>query len=126
MNRFVLHLEDEDGNTIMKSQYRELKMMMMDELALVHSTATIDASYDRMHDENGYCFVLRARDAHELGRGDVFETAEEMERQIEAVKAAVPDAEFVDQTPEETYVKAIDYIREESSKMLAAQGIAFE
>lgn len=123
MNRYRVHLEDDEGTVILRSQLRELKPMSIDELALVHSTALKDVSYEHVHDGDGYHYVLRARDAHELGRGASHETEREMLDEIEAVKACVPRAGFVDETPHEERIRTIDYIRQESNKVLAEQGL---
>ena len=122
-NRFQLRLFDEEGTTIFIGQPREMKPMCIDELALIRSVCEKDSSYQKIFDDRGYHYVLRARDGHELGHGNLFETEQEMLDQIEAVKAVGVEAEFVDETPEEGRIRAYDYVREETGKYLKQFGI---
>ena len=122
-NRFQLRLFDEDGNTIFIGQPREMKPMCIDELALLRSVCEKDNSNQKIFDDRGYHYVLRARDGHELGHGNLFETEQEMLDQIEAVKAVGAEADFVDETPEEDRIRAYDFVREETGKYLKKMGI---
>lgn len=124
-NRYQLRLFDENDETIFIGQPREMKPMCIDELALLRTVCEKDNSYQKIFDERGYHYVLRARDGHELGHGNLFETEQEMLDQIEAVKAVGAEAEFVDETPEETRVRAYDYIRDEMRKSFEEMGIEF-
>ena len=124
-NRFQLRLLDDEGNTVFIGQPREMKPMCLDELAILRKVCDKDNFYEKIHDERGYHYVLRARDAHEIGHGNLFETEQEMLDQIEALKAIGVDAELVDETPEETRVRTFDYVREETSKVLKEMGIEF-
>ena len=122
-NRFQLRLFDEDGNTIFIGQPREMKPMCIDELALLRSVCEKENSYQKIFDDRGYHYVLRARDGHELGHGNLFETEQEMLDQIEAVKAVGAEADFIDETPEEGRIRAYDFVREETGKYLKKMGI---
>ena len=122
-NRFQLRLFDEEGNTIFIGQPREMKPMCIDELALLRSVCEKDNSYQKIFDDRGYHYVLRARDGHELGHGNLFETEQEMLDQTEAVKAVGAEADFVDETPEEDRIRAYDFVREETGKYLKKMGI---
>ena len=122
-NRFQLRLFDDDDNLIFIGQPREMKPMCIDELALLRSVCEKDNFYEKILDERGYHYVLRARDAHEIGHGSLFETEQEMLDQIEAVKAVGATAELVDETPEDVRVRAFDYVRQETGKYLEQIGI---
>ena len=121
-NRFQLKLHEDDGTVIFIGQPREMKPMCIDELALLRSVCEKDNFYQKIFDERGYHYVLRARDGHELGHGNLFETEQEMLDQIEAVKASGVAAELVDETPEETRIRTFDYVREETNKLLNKMG----
>lgn len=122
-NRFQLHLFDDDDNIVFIGQPREMKPMCLDELAILRGICDKDNFYEKIFDERGHHYVLRARDGHELGHGNLFETEQEMLDQIEAVKELGADAELVDETPEETRVRTYDYVREETGKLLKEMGM---
>ncbi len=124
-NRFKMKLFDSEGEVIFNGQPREMKPMCIDELALLRSVCEKDSHYEKISDDRGYHYVLRARDGHELGHGSFFNTEQEMLDQIEAVKAVGATAELVDETPEETRIRTYDYVREETGKLLKEMGIDF-
>ena len=124
-NRFQLNLFDENDDNIFIGQAREMKPMCLDELALLRQVCVKDNSYQKIFDERGYHYVLRARDGHEIGHGHCFETEQEMLDEIEAVKTVGADAELIDETPEETRIRTFDYVREETGKALKEMGIEF-
>ena len=121
--RFQLNLYTEEDVWVLIGQAREMKPMCIDELALMRKVGIKDNSFQKIHDERGYHFVLRARDGHELGHGHLFETEQEMLDEIEAVKAVIEDAELVDETPEDVRIRTFDYVREETGKYLKEIGI---
>ena len=122
-NRFQLKLLDEASDVIFIGQPREMKPMCIDELALLRSVCEKDNFYEKIFDDRGYHYVLRARDGHKLGHGKLFETEQEMLDQIEAVKKVGAKAELIDETPEDVRIRTYDYVREETGKLLKEMGI---
>jgi len=124
-NRFQLRLYDEEGAVVFIGQPREMKPMCIDELALLRTVCEKDNFYQRIADERGFHYVLRARDGHELGHGASVAHEQEMLDQIAVVKAVAADAELIDETPEEVRIRTYDYVREEAKRYLEGKGIEF-
>jgi uncharacterized protein YegP (UPF0339 family) len=124
-NRFRFFLQDENDKTILTGQIREVKPMCLDEIKWIRKVAIKDSFYERVKKEEGYVYILRANDAHELGRGNIHLTEELMNEEIELVKQYAVDADVVDETPEEERVRARDFVVEESSKLLEEMGLEY-
>lgn len=98
--RYLIVLRDTQGEAILTSQYREIKPMCINEIDWIRLCGPKDSFYERIDDEGAWSYALHARDAHILGTGPKFETKEERERGIEAVKRYASSARLSDLTPD--------------------------
>ena len=97
--RYLVVLRDDRGKVILTSQHREVKPMCINEIDWIRRCGPEDDFYERIDIEGAWSYVLHARDAHILGTGPKFETEEERERGIVAVKKYAPEASLFDLTP---------------------------
>lgn len=77
--RYQVLVKDDMGEVLLKSQYRELKPMCLNEIRLLRRAALKDSLYERLEDENGCWYNVRAKDAHVLGTSPVYKSEEERE-----------------------------------------------
>lgn len=98
--RYLVVLRDAQGEAILTSQHRELKPMCLNEIDWIRMCGPDDSFYERIDGEGAWSYVLHARDAHILGTGPKFETEEEREMGIEAVKRFASSALLSDLTPD--------------------------
>lgn len=124
--RYVVYLKDEHGIVVLKSQYRELKPMCLNEIGWMRAAGLKDNLFEPLETEDGNLFFnLRATDAHVLATSPLFRSEKDREACKEAVKRLAADAELVDRTPEidlTTRVHEVlqDYAREVMAKKIGA------
>lgn len=98
--RFRIDVENEAGETIFTSQYREQKPMCFNEITWMRAVGAKRANYLLGESQRGkFMYQLVANDGHLLGQSPDFETEEEREAGIEALMAVAKDAEVVDEAP---------------------------
>lgn len=124
-SRFRFYLKDENQQIRLTGQIREVKPMCLDEIKWIRKVAAQDSFFERVKKDDGYLYILRANDAHELGRGNLQPTEELMNKEIEYIKTHAPGAGFIDETPEEKRIRARDYIVSESAKLLKDMGLDY-
>lgn len=124
-NRIRLYLKNADGQVLLSGQLREMKPMCLDELSLIRKTAPKDSSYDRQVSQDGYYFILRANDGHELGRGNTHLSEELMNDEIEYIKQYAAEAELIDDTPEDVRFRVRDLVVEQSVEVLDDLGFTY-
>jgi uncharacterized protein YegP (UPF0339 family) len=125
-NRFAFTLENGNHQVVLTSQLRQMKPMCFDEISWIRKIAEKDSSYERLGENDAcYYYVLRAGDGHELGRGSKHATKELLELEIASVNQYAPNADFIDNTPEEQRIKVRDYVIEKSDEILKEKGISF-
>ncbi len=121
--RYQVLVKDDMGEVLLKSQYRELKPMCLNEIRLLRRAALKDSLYERLGDENGCWYNVRAKDAHVLGTSPVYKSEEEREGGIGRLKRVASEAELVDTTPQtEQGPRIHDVLRTLADEALARKG----
>lgn len=100
--RFVIHVKDEEGALLLKSQYRELKPMCLNEISWIRIAGAKDNLYEFLETEDGSLyFSLHAADAHVLGTSPFYETVVDRDKAVASLKRIAATAEVRDSTPDD-------------------------
>lgn len=124
--RFKVFVMDQNEKIYMTGQIREYKAMCLDEIRSLRKVAHKDSSYQRTKKDTGYLYILRDALGTELGRGNICETEELMNAEIEFMKANAADAPIVDESPEEEQIYMRDLLIELTSEIIEEKGYKYE
>ncbi len=102
-HRYRVTLETEEGAVLLRSEYREVKPMCLNEIRWMRVCGGKDAFYFLEEADDGQkAFRLVANDGHVLGLGGRYQTEEARQDAIRAIKDVCADARVVDMVPEDT------------------------
>lgn len=96
---FKFNLKAANGQVILTSQTYASKDGALNGIESVRKNGVLDERFERRtaKDDSPY-FVLKAANAQEIGRSQMYSSPAAMEAGIESVKKNAPDAKLVDET----------------------------
>ena len=97
--KFHFNLLAGNGQIVLSSQMYETKAAAENGIASVKTNCSDDTKFERRESTGGDpYFVLKAANGLEVGRSQMYKSADGMENGIQSVKTNAPSAEIVDTT----------------------------